>query len=71
MINSVDGSLVVVDLNTDHPSVFWKGQRIDNLSNVAVRDGNIVVLQVRQTPLDVIYAEMEASGIKIKKVGVV
>lgn len=61
MIESVPGSLVMVDLNTPTPTVFWKGQRLDNLSGVRVVDGK-VSLTVDPTPLDLLYAELEADG---------
>lgn len=68
MIESVPGSLVMVDLNTPSPSVYWKGQKLEQLSGVRVVDGK-VSLTVTPTPLDLLYAELEAAGIKIKKTG--
>lgn len=68
MIESVPGSLVMVDLNTHSPSVYWKGQKLEQLSGVRVVDGK-VSLTVNPTPLDLLYAELEAAGIKIKKTG--
>lgn len=68
MIESVPGSLVMVDLNTPSPSVYWKGQKLEQLSGVRVVDGK-VSLTVNPTPLDLLYAELEAAGIKIKKTG--
>jgi hypothetical protein len=48
--------------------VFWKGAKVENLTGIRVVDGK-VVLTVTQTPLDLLYAEMEAAGVKIKKAG--
>ena len=67
-IRSAPGALVILDPNTDTPSVFWKGAKIENLTGIRVVDGK-VVLTVTQTPLDLLYAEMEAAGVKIKKAG--
>lgn len=58
----------MVDLNTPSPSVYWKGQKLEQLSGVRVVDGK-VSLTVNPTPLDLLYAELEAAGIKIKKTG--
>lgn len=68
-LQSTSGALVIVDPNTPQPSVFWKGKKVENLAGLRIVDGK-VVLTVTPTPTDLLYAELEAAGVKIKKTGV-
>lgn len=65
-MNISQGSLVIIDLMT----IYWKGQKVEGIESVMVHaddDGQMVKLRVSgsQTAL---YAEMEAAGIRIRRV---
>lgn len=57
------GNLVIVDGNTPSPSVFWKGQKIEGVTNLKVING-VVTLGFKEDP---IMADMAAAGVKIVK----
>lgn len=67
MLQSATGSLTLIDVNTEAPSVFWRGQRV-TVDRVSVVE-NKVFLRVPRDSLDpAIAAEMTAEAITIKEV---
>lgn len=65
MLQSTNGSLVIVDANTSNPSVFWKGQEVDNVVRVKVTEVRVTLSILNGTQSE-LYADMRNSGIKIK-----
>lgn len=65
MLQSTNGSLVIIDANTNSPSIFWKGQKVDNIVRVKVIDSRVVISLVGGTQPD-IYTDMRNNGIKVK-----
>jgi len=63
MLESTQGSLTMVGLNTDAPQVFWNGERVEVLS-VRVDEDHKVMIRIKEDP---IIAGMMASGIVIKR----
>jgi hypothetical protein len=67
VIESTQGSLVIVGANTEAPQVFWNGANVLGVTGVIVENDLIhkrVVLKVREDP---ILAEMQAAGIIIRR----
>ena len=68
MIQTTQGSLVLVGMNTATPQVFWNGQLVPGVTGIHVdneTDINRVVLKV---PEDPIIAELKAAGITVRRV---
>lgn len=75
MLASATGSLVIIGLNTPAPEVFWRGQKLNHVVGIRAHsdpDDSHTKLRVHDpTGLqDALYAELEADGVNIKKVGV-
>lgn len=63
-METVQTDLVITGANTASPSVFWKGQPVQNITGLKVYN-NVVTLTV---PEDPVLAELTANGIKIVRV---
>lgn len=67
MINSAQGSLTMVGLNTTTPQVFWNGVVVPHIVGIRVdweNDEQRIKLKVSAS--DTIHAELTAAGILIK-----
>jgi uncharacterized protein YcsI (UPF0317 family) len=70
MLQTAQGSLTMVGLNTDTPKIFWNGALIEGITSVRTdwEDGEKRVrLKLGGTISPALEAEMVASGITIKK----
>lgn len=65
MLQSTKGSLIISDLHTNTPTVFWKGQLVTNLTRVLVREGKVTLCIFKGTQTD-LYSEMSSNNIRIK-----
>ena len=65
MLQSTSGSLTILDANTATPSVFWKGQKVNNVVRIKVKDALVVLGIYKGTQTD-LYAEMALNNIKVK-----
>ena len=67
------GKFVVIDANSQTPKFFWGGKALTEIKACMIHqdeDSWTVKLTVQNTPnFDDQYAEMQASGIQIKKKG--
>jgi hypothetical protein len=72
MLNTVNGNLVIVSLNTNSPQFFWNGLALTDVIGIISHvddDTNHIQLRVKNTiDFDGVYSEMISTGIKIKKV---
>lgn len=65
MIQSAQGSLVIVDGS----KVYWKGQQISAVGVMVHSDVDSRVVKLRVNGDEAVaYAEMEAAGIKVRRV---
>lgn len=70
MLQTAQGSLTMVGLNTDHPKIFWNGVLLSGITSVRTdwEDGEKHVrLKLGGVISAALEAEMAASGITIKK----
>jgi hypothetical protein len=67
MMQSTQGSLVIVGANTPECQVFWNGQLVENVGVNVANDvmGSRVVIKVKEDP---ILAEMQEAGIVVRRV---
>lgn len=68
MIQTAQGSLVMLGLNTEAPQVFWNGTLVPGISSIQVdNDGTLhrVVLGMKEDPTVV---ELKAAGVSVKRV---
>lgn len=69
MLNTAQGNLVMIGLNTIDPKVFWNGKEIQNLSGIQVAcelgKETRVILKVKE---DADLAEMQSAGVTIRRV---
>lgn len=66
-IESVQGSLTMVDLNTQSPKLYWNGRQISGVVGVRVNwesDEQKIVIRVQEQQD---LAEMTAAGIIVKR----
>ena len=71
-MENTTGNLVLVDVNTVTPKVYWKGQQVLNIIKIVVRndeDDADVKIVASQTNAEL--QDMIASGINIKIRGVI
>jgi len=68
MIQSAQGSLTMIGLNTMTPKVFWNGQAVAGITGIKVDwedDEQRVTLRINiNNPA--LHAEMSAAGVKIR-----
>lgn len=67
-MNITSGDLVMVDLNTAEPKVFWKGNLVEGVAGIVVDNdaqGQRVVLRLTENES---VAEMQGSGIIVRRV---
>lgn len=68
-IETAQGNLVMVGLNTLNPKVFWNGQLVDGIVGVQVNSTEgqkpSVTLKVKE---QVNFAEMQSSGVNIRRI---
>jgi hypothetical protein len=67
-MQTTQGSLTMIGLNTDIPQVFWNGELVDGIVGITVdndHDSKRVIFKVRE---DALFAEMQAAGITIRRV---
>jgi hypothetical protein len=75
MLASATGSLVIIGLNTPTPQVFWRGQKLNHVVGIRAHsdpdDDSWMKLRVTDAAglQEDLYAEMEADGVSVKKVG--
>ena len=68
MLNSTQGSLVMVGLNTETPQVFWNGAKVDGVLGIAVDSGAAVRKVVLRVQEDPVLDEMQAAGVIVRRV---
>lgn len=68
MQNIVPGSLVIVDLNTSSPKVFWKGILVLDLVRIKFSNltSKITLCISNRSKQQELHSDMSASGISIK-----
>lgn len=69
MIQTAQGNLVLVGLNTDTPSVFWNGAPVEGVTGIRVdweHDEQRVKLHVNGAD-DATYVALASAGVQIKK----
>jgi hypothetical protein len=69
MTQIVQGSLVMIGLNTNKPTVYWNGNRIMNVKAIhTMWEDDELRVALRVTDIDpVLMQELQTQGIKIKK----
>lgn len=69
MTQIVQGSLVMIGLNTNEPKVYWNGKQIDNITAIHTvweEDDLRVAFRVNSME-DSLLTELQVQGIKVKK----
>ena len=72
-MQSASGSLVMIDLNTASPKVFWKGVQVEGIVEIEADNDSerqrvkLRVVETTDSVLNAQYDEMIASGISIRK----
>lgn len=65
--STATGNLVIIDANTDTPSVYWKGVKVEDVRDVKVGAAGVVIT-VEKTDVDIMHDDLAENGVKIKKV---
>lgn len=67
MINSTQGSLTMVGLNTPAPQVFWNGAPVPHIMQIRVDwEADEQRIKLKVSANDTIHAELVAAGVLIK-----
>lgn len=69
MTQIVQGSLVMIGMNTNKPQVYWNGNQILNITAIhAVWEEDDLRIALRVTAMeDELMLQLQAQGIKVKK----
>jgi hypothetical protein len=69
MTQIVQGSLVMIGLNTSQPLVYWNGKQITNIKSIhTMWEEDELRVGLRVTDIDPeLMLELQVQGIKIKK----
>jgi hypothetical protein len=66
-MQTTQGSLVLVGLNTNTPQVFWNGQIVGGITGIQVNNNELQTSVVFKMNEDPVIAEMKAAGITVKR----
>jgi len=66
-MQTTQGSLVMVGLNTDTPQIFWNGQLVDNIQSIQVVNDSTRASVVLKMPEEPVVAELKAAGVIVKR----
>lgn len=67
MTQITQGSLTMVGVHTDTPTVYWNGVKVEGLTHIKVENGGGLSRVVLTLPENPMFVEMQNAGIIIRR----